>query len=159
MGDENEKPAAQAIEAEESTGQPDFTRKHPLERRWTLWFDSKNRKNESNWVDSLSQVCTVSSVEEFWWCAFHSLLNAQHALLPAADVVSPKAGSPPNRSWARTSHIAALRCQPPCKQPTAIEWVVYVDVPTLFGAMHLHSPPSCRRQACTRKGRQQRQSG
>ena len=54
---------------QESAANPDFNKKHPLERRWTLWYDSKAKKSQASWTEALKPVCTVSTVEEFWWCA------------------------------------------------------------------------------------------
>lgn len=69
MSDENQQPGNNAT-VQESEEQPDFSVKHPLERRWTLWYDSKTKKSAASWNDALRAVCTVSTVEEFWWCAF-----------------------------------------------------------------------------------------
>ncbi|GAA5990587.1 hypothetical protein JCM11641_007795 [Rhodosporidiobolus odoratus] len=45
----------------------DFTVKHPLYSPWTLWFDSASRQVKAqSWDDALTEVSTVSSVEEFW---------------------------------------------------------------------------------------------
>lgn len=44
-----------------------FTVKHPLMNKWTLWFTKPpSSKGESNWADSLKEVVTFDSVEEFW---------------------------------------------------------------------------------------------
>eukprot|EP01095_Lingulamoeba_sp_RSL-Kostka_P017910 TRINITY_DN958_c0_g3_i1.p1 TRINITY_DN958_c0_g3~~TRINITY_DN958_c0_g3_i1.p1 ORF type:complete len:273 (+),score=75.36 TRINITY_DN958_c0_g3_i1:57-821(+) len=43
--------------------------KHFLQHTWTLWYDHPNygkKKTSSNWGDSLKQVCTFSTVEDFW---------------------------------------------------------------------------------------------
>ncbi|KAI1718833.1 eukaryotic initiation factor 4E domain-containing protein [Ditylenchus destructor] len=37
---------------------------HPLKHKWTLWF--LNSKKDLDWVKRLNNVCTFSSVEEFW---------------------------------------------------------------------------------------------
>ena len=50
-------------------GEVDFSQKHPLENRWTLWFDNPNgRVNNKTWGQTLRSVYTFSTVEEFWWC-------------------------------------------------------------------------------------------
>ncbi len=62
--------AAAAAAPEEGEVVPDLTKKHPLENRWTLWFDnpSKNQKQNSNsWGQSLRAVYTFDTVEDFWW--------------------------------------------------------------------------------------------
>eukprot|EP00008_Paramoeba_atlantica_P007000 CAMPEP_0201489070 /NCGR_PEP_ID=MMETSP0151_2-20130828/21004_1 /ASSEMBLY_ACC=CAM_ASM_000257 /TAXON_ID=200890 /ORGANISM="Paramoeba atlantica, Strain 621/1 / CCAP 1560/9" /LENGTH=208 /DNA_ID=CAMNT_0047874541 /DNA_START=126 /DNA_END=752 /DNA_ORIENTATION=- len=47
--------------------------KHPLQRSWTLWYDTAVRKHSNdrsnlsqNWEENLNQVLTVSTVEDFW---------------------------------------------------------------------------------------------
>lgn len=64
MADENVQPDVNgATDVEEL---PDFSKKHPLERRWMLWYDSQKR-DKSSWAESLRPVCSVSTIEEFWW--------------------------------------------------------------------------------------------
>jgi translation initiation factor 4E len=70
MSDENQHPGNN-VTVQETEEQPDFTIKHPLERRWTLWYDSKTKKSAAAWNDALRPVCTVSTVEEFWWCVLY----------------------------------------------------------------------------------------
>ncbi|KAI9336220.1 translation initiation factor eIF 4e-like domain-containing protein [Zopfochytrium polystomum] len=44
-----------------------FTIKHALHRRWTLWFDAQVKKaTQANWHDNLKKVVTISTVEDFW---------------------------------------------------------------------------------------------
>jgi hypothetical protein len=66
MADENVQPDVNGA-TEDVEDLPDFTKKHPLERQWTLWYDSQKR-DKSSWAESLRNVCTVSTIEEFWWC-------------------------------------------------------------------------------------------
>lgn len=42
---------------------------HPLQRKWTLWFDCvqyKKRVKNGNWLDMLDNVHTFGTVEDFW---------------------------------------------------------------------------------------------
>lgn len=64
MADENRQPDANGT-ADSGSELPDFSIKHPLERQWTLWFDSQ--KTKGNWSEAVRSVCTVSTIEEFWW--------------------------------------------------------------------------------------------
>ena len=42
--------------------------KHPLEHKWTLWFDNPTGKQkQDNWGSSLRSVYTFDTVEDFWW--------------------------------------------------------------------------------------------
>ncbi|KAF8472710.1 translation initiation factor eIF 4e-like domain-containing protein [Kalaharituber pfeilii] len=47
-----------------------FTVKHPLMNKWTLWFtkptSAKGGGGAENWADNLKKVVSFDSVEEFW---------------------------------------------------------------------------------------------
>lgn len=45
-----------------------MTEEHPLESKWTLWFDnnSKRKPKSTDWADNVQQLITVGTVEEFW---------------------------------------------------------------------------------------------
>ncbi|KAJ3071160.1 hypothetical protein HDU98_005736 [Podochytrium sp. JEL0797] len=62
---ENEQPAEQqhALQVPAT----DITVKHKLNRQWTLWFDSQQKRaTQSNWHDSLKNLITFDTVEDFW---------------------------------------------------------------------------------------------
>ena len=41
--------------------------KHPLQNRWTLWFDNPGRKaSQQSWADHLRIIQTFDTVEDFW---------------------------------------------------------------------------------------------
>lgn len=44
----------------------EFTAKHPLNNKWTLWYTKPQVNKSENWHDLLKPVITFSSVEEFW---------------------------------------------------------------------------------------------
>ncbi|WLF78620.1 eukaryotic translation initiation factor 4E [Lodderomyces elongisporus] len=44
----------------------EFTAKHPLNHRWTLWYTKPQTNKSENWHDLLKPVIAFSSVEEFW---------------------------------------------------------------------------------------------
>lgn len=49
-------------------GEPDFSQKHALETKWTLWFDNPNGKQkQATWGQTLRAVYTFDTVEDFWW--------------------------------------------------------------------------------------------
>lgn len=62
------------IMAEENKQQPegdtpDFARKHPLEHKWTLWFDNPSTRQTLNrYGQGLRPVYSFDTVEDFWWC-------------------------------------------------------------------------------------------
>ncbi|KAL2913423.1 eukaryotic translation initiation factor 4E [Polyrhizophydium stewartii] len=45
-----------------------FTVKHPLQNRWTLWFDAPSSKKttQKDWGQNLKKIVTIDSVEDFW---------------------------------------------------------------------------------------------
>ncbi|KAG0228129.1 eukaryotic translation initiation factor 4E [Actinomortierella wolfii] len=44
-----------------------FNAKHPLNNAWTLWFDNPGKKaNDRNWMQSLKELITFDTVEDFW---------------------------------------------------------------------------------------------
>jgi len=53
--------------AAEGEGGVSFDIKHPLQNRWTLWYDNPGKKtNSSTWGASLKRVVTFDTVEDFW---------------------------------------------------------------------------------------------
>jgi translation initiation factor 4E len=62
------------VEAPEEGEIPDLSKMHPLENRWTLWFDNPSRtskQSSATWGQSLRAVYTFDTVEDFWWCVTH----------------------------------------------------------------------------------------
>lgn len=52
----------------QNTGEPDFSKKHPLQTRWTLWFDNPSGKQTlSKYGQGLRSVYSFDTVEDFWW--------------------------------------------------------------------------------------------
>jgi translation initiation factor 4E len=46
-----------------------FNVKHPLQCRWTLWYDDATMLKANpklNWDENLKQVLTIESIEDFW---------------------------------------------------------------------------------------------
>ena len=59
-----------------ATAEPDFTQKHPLESKWTLWFDNpdgKQKQSQSQWGQTLRAVYTFDTVEDFW-CLYNNII-------------------------------------------------------------------------------------
>lgn len=63
-----EKPAQEEEAQVEHSGDADFSKKHPLEYGWTLWFDagSAGKSKANSWGSSLRSVYTFDTVEDFW---------------------------------------------------------------------------------------------
>lgn len=62
MADENKQQQAEG-------DTPDFTKKHQLEHKWTLWFDNPSTRQTLNrYGQGLRPVYSFDTVEDFWWC-------------------------------------------------------------------------------------------
>ena len=63
--------AAAATGTEDQDAKPavDTPATHPLEHRWTLWFDNPQQRGKGGggWGNSLRPIYTFGTVEEFWW--------------------------------------------------------------------------------------------
>jgi len=61
--EENMKAASNSITPDPNN----FTIKHPLQNRWTLWYDNPGKKtSQASWGDHLKRVVTFDTVEDFW---------------------------------------------------------------------------------------------
>jgi len=46
---------------------PDLSIKHPLQHKWTMWYDCAQKKvGQSAWGDQLRKIVTIDTVEDFW---------------------------------------------------------------------------------------------
>jgi len=56
--------------SDDSLAQPDpnnFSVKHPLQNKWTMWWDSRVQKtNKDNWSNNLKPLLEFDTVEDFW---------------------------------------------------------------------------------------------
>jgi len=44
-----------------------FTVKHPLQNRWTMWYDNPGKKaTQQSWAENLKPILTFDTVEDFW---------------------------------------------------------------------------------------------
>lgn len=80
--------------------------KHELEYRWTFWID-KSSKDRDKYQESLHNLVTVDSVEDFWvcWTAImnHKNLPPQHTLCMFKEGIKPTWEDPANRDGGRWS--------------------------------------------------------
>eukprot|EP00475_Leptophrys_vorax_P019100 TRINITY_DN2610_c0_g2_i1.p1 TRINITY_DN2610_c0_g2~~TRINITY_DN2610_c0_g2_i1.p1 ORF type:complete len:262 (+),score=27.37 TRINITY_DN2610_c0_g2_i1:500-1285(+) len=69
--------------------------RHPLEHRWTLWFDNPTQRGKGGggWGSSLRTIFTFGSVEEFW-CLYNNVV-APSKLVNKADMHLFKEGIAP----------------------------------------------------------------
>eukprot|EP00877_Chromochloris_zofingiensis_P007497 jgi/Chrzof1/2/Cz01g00030.t1 len=87
--------------------EPDFSKKHPLEHRWTLWFDNPSVKQSvAKFGQGLRAVYSFDTVEDFW-CLYNNIKTPSQ-LQPSAtyylfkDGIEPKWEDPRNAnggSW------------------------------------------------------------
>ena len=81
-------------EEKKNTVTVDFTKKHPLEHSWTLWFDNPNGKQkQSTWGETLRSVYTFNTIEDFW-CLYNNIVPPSR-LVVGADLHVFKEGIEP----------------------------------------------------------------
>eukprot|EP00798_Chlamydomonas_sp_ICE-L_P028114 gene28114-31227_t len=57
----------------EDAAGPDYSKKHKLEQKWTLWFDNPQTKQTLNkYGQTLRSVLTFDTVEDFW-CLYNNI--------------------------------------------------------------------------------------
>jgi len=92
-----------AVATSPGTISPDATNfaiKHPLQHRWTMWYDNPGKRtSQSSWGDHLRKIVTIDTVEDFW--GLYNILAASK--LPAGanyhlfkEGVEPKWEDPEN---------------------------------------------------------------
>ncbi|KAJ9439740.1 hypothetical protein DIPPA_70092a, partial [Diplonema papillatum] len=84
----------------ETTGQ------HPLEQKWTIWYDLRKMQVEGqNWEDNLQKVADFDTVEDFWSTYNH--IKRPNALTYGAnyhvfkDGIKPMWEDPANKKGGR----------------------------------------------------------
>mmetsp|Transcript_36062 Transcript_36062/g.80260 ORF Transcript_36062/g.80260 Transcript_36062/m.80260 type:complete len:213 (-) Transcript_36062:620-1258(-) len=99
--DKNNDEAGPREEGEVTADAPDFSKKHMLENRWTLWFDNPQTKQTLNkYGQTLRSVYTFDSVEDFW-CLYNNI-RTPGQLQPSAtfylfkEHIEPKWEDPKN---------------------------------------------------------------
>ncbi|KYQ92672.1 eukaryotic translation initiation factor 4E [Tieghemostelium lacteum] len=89
-------------DTEEQTELNDNLIKHPLQNRWSLWYDYRGGKiDKDNWADSLKRIISFDTVEDFW-CVFNNLPGVVNLKTGSSyhlfkDDIEPK--------WEHTSNI------------------------------------------------------
>lgn len=93
--------------APQKEGEPDFSQKHPLEYRWTLWFDNpQTKQTTSKYGQTLRSVYTFDTVEDFW-CLYNNIRTPSQLPVQAnfylfKEGIEPKWEDPKNAnggSW------------------------------------------------------------
>ncbi|KAI9755521.1 MAG: Plasma membrane t-SNARE, secretory vesicle fusion [Chaenotheca gracillima] len=79
-----------------------FTVKHPLAHKWTLWFTKPPSGKGDNWNDLLKEVVTFDSVEEFW--GVHNNITPTSELALKSDYHLFKSGVRPEWEDAQNKH-------------------------------------------------------
>jgi len=66
-GKEQPEAAQEPVSGTSFADPTDFAIKHPLQNRWTLWYDrTDGRVQQHHWQSNLKKVVTFDSVEDFW---------------------------------------------------------------------------------------------
>lgn len=101
---EQEQPIVEATAGEvEVGGEPDFSKKHPLEHRWTLWYDNPLQKQTTNkYGQTLRAVFSFDTVEDFW-CLYNNVKSPSQ-LSPNATFYLFKDGVEPKWEDRRNEH-------------------------------------------------------
>jgi len=61
--------------------------KHPLEHKWTLWFENpQTRGKGGGWGSSLRPIYTFGTVEDFWWYALTDTSRLCFLPLPWTEI-------------------------------------------------------------------------
>lgn len=78
-----------------AVGEDDAIARHPLEHRWTLWFDNPQQRGKGGggWGSSLRTIFTFATVEEFW-CLYNNIVPPSK-LITKADMHLFKDGIQP----------------------------------------------------------------
>lgn len=77
---EQQQPVAQPLEGKEVQEEvvavpPEVSIKHPLQHRWTLWYDNpKKPSSAESWEENLKKIFTFDTVEDFW-CLYNNVLT------------------------------------------------------------------------------------
>ncbi|CAI5504268.1 unnamed protein product [Closterium sp. Naga37s-1] len=87
--------AAEKTETGAAANESEALVKHPLEHRWTLWFDNPQQRGKSggSWGSSLRVVFTFGTVEDFW-CLYNNIVQPSK-LMNKADMHLFKEGIQP----------------------------------------------------------------
>ncbi|GJP42753.1 hypothetical protein CLOM_g2288 [Closterium sp. NIES-68] len=84
---------AAAAEGEGEEAAAAVVAKHPLQQRWTLWFDCPHRGKSGGWGTSMRQIYTFGTVEDFW--SLYNNVNPASKLGLKMDMHLFKAGIVP----------------------------------------------------------------
>jgi len=56
-----------------------FSIKHPLQNKWSLWYDNPRKKTQDTWGSHLKKVADFDTVEDFW--------RLYNNLMPASQLI------------------------------------------------------------------------
>lgn len=52
---------------------PDMTKTHPLQYRWTMWYNPKQQRTGGEWKSNVQSISSFDTVEGFW-CLYNNLV-------------------------------------------------------------------------------------
>lgn len=68
-GDHTEEHSGDDEEKDQQQEDVDLSVKHPLQNRWTMWFNAPQKATKNNsgvWSSNVAEIMTFGSVEDFW---------------------------------------------------------------------------------------------
>lgn len=106
--------------AQQEAGEVDFSKKHPLETKWTLWFDNPNGKQkQTTWGQTLRAVYTFDTVEDFW-CLYNNIIPPSR-LSYGSDLHLFREGIEPKWEDPRCEHGGKWTAMIPKGQPQMLD--------------------------------------
>jgi len=106
----------------------DFSKKHPLENKWTLWFDNpQTRQTTNKFGQTLRSVYTFDTVEDFW-CLYNNIRTPGQLQPPATfylfkDHIEPKWEDPKNANGGCWTAAVPLKGQSNTKTQLDAWWL------------------------------------
>eukprot|EP00668_Euglena_longa_P038195 GGOE01049183.1.p1 GENE.GGOE01049183.1~~GGOE01049183.1.p1 ORF type:complete len:218 (-),score=63.75 GGOE01049183.1:174-803(-) len=123
--------------------------KHPLQRRWTIWFEKRHSRHEASeqpdvkgslskqqWEDSLQKIGAFDSLEDFW--AFYSHLKRPSVLENFCSCYFFQDDTPPTwENYPEGGHWIVTMKKPVAKLDTLWEQLLYALVGEQFEDPHV----------------------
>jgi len=128
-----------------------FNVKHPLQNRWTMWYDNPGKKtSQASWGDHLRQIATFDTVEDFW--RLFNNIQPPSGLLQGSNYHLFKEGIEPKWEDKRNSRGGKWVFSLPNKRREDIDKLWLWTVLALIGESFTEEDEVCGAVVSTRKG-------